>query len=585
MDARGEGAPLLHEANGSSDATSTPTSPASRSKRSGGPATSPARSEDRGRRRGPPAPIMIRTRSNVEVGAKHQEPKDKAAASPAHLACGILYANAMGLCGIVLVALGSTLSTIAGRCGTTATDVGTVFLARGAGAVVGGLVSMELFSASAPLARQRRVVVAAQIFLAAILGLLPGCKSVAVLHVLWGATGLGTATLDTGVQIATRDAHGVDAPPWHVYNTVAFAVAGAIVPLTLLATHKLIYLYGLVASLALLNAAATWSAPRLPGEKDSKGTPNSVSASSLPEYAPRIHQDTSDAPPRALARVPSAQLLSRTCGPPASRPFRRRGIYARNSRSLASAASTPLAREDLTVRQEWGAPEVLFGTVCFWLLGGKVDATSYVTSYIIESGIVPVADAPYAVLTLWLSLIAGRLVGLKGQMVLIDMRSATGAKRVARHLALWLCLGTLGVLFIVTSHDSRINFWFGLAVYGFGNGPSIGYCYDLVNRISNSTVEGLVVIMMGLNLGSSIVPYTTALVWDWGGPGTLIWAMLICITVPLPLLYATPFVLEHRERQDAAAALKARARSRPPSDADLTGIDDDDAEDDTPVYI
>ena len=80
---------------------------------------------------------------------------------------------------------------------------------------------------------------------------------------------------------------------------------------------------------------------------------------------------------------------------------------------------------------------------------------------------------------------------------------------------------------------------------------------------------------------SSIVPYTTALVWDSGGPGTLIWAMLICITVPLPLLYATPFVLEHRERKDAAAARARRARSRP---AGLGGLGDDSG-DDTPVYI
>ena len=88
----------------------------------------------------------------------------------------------------------------------------------------------------------------------------------------------------------------------------------------------------------------------------------------------------------------------------------------------------------------------------------KVDATSYITAYIQDSGIVADVLAPYAVLTLWLSLIAGRLIGLKGQMTLIDMRSATGAKRVARHLALWLCMGTLGVLFVVAAHTSKVNF-------------------------------------------------------------------------------------------------------------------------------
>jgi len=40
---------------------------------------------------------------------------------------------AMGVCGIVLTAIGSTLDQLAVKCGTTALKVSTVFLARGAG--------------------------------------------------------------------------------------------------------------------------------------------------------------------------------------------------------------------------------------------------------------------------------------------------------------------------------------------------------------------------------------------------------------------------------------------------------------------
>jgi hypothetical protein len=39
----------------------------------------------------------------------------------------------MGVCGIVLTAIGSTLDKLAIKCGTTALSVSTVFLARGAG--------------------------------------------------------------------------------------------------------------------------------------------------------------------------------------------------------------------------------------------------------------------------------------------------------------------------------------------------------------------------------------------------------------------------------------------------------------------
>ena len=40
---------------------------------------------------------------------------------------------AMGVCGVVLTAIGSTLDQLAENCGTTALAVATVFLARGAG--------------------------------------------------------------------------------------------------------------------------------------------------------------------------------------------------------------------------------------------------------------------------------------------------------------------------------------------------------------------------------------------------------------------------------------------------------------------
>ena len=46
---------------------------------------------------------------------------------------GIAYMTSMGVCGIVLTAIGATLDQLATNCGTTALAVSTVFLARGAG--------------------------------------------------------------------------------------------------------------------------------------------------------------------------------------------------------------------------------------------------------------------------------------------------------------------------------------------------------------------------------------------------------------------------------------------------------------------
>ena len=86
--------------------------------------------------------------------------------------------------------------------------------------------------------------------------------------------------------------------------------------------------------------------------------------------------------------------------------------------------------------------------------------------------------------------------------------------------------------------------------------------------------------MTGLNLGASLVPYATSILWeDFGSKGyrTLPWALLLCNCMPLPLLWMSPFVLERRERRDADA--RRRRLQTDFSDSE------DDLDDDQPAYI
>jgi len=53
--------------------------------------------------------------------------------------------NVYSVCGIVLVAIGSNLKVLADNCHTTATHIGTVFIVRGIGAVVGAVASAKLY--------------------------------------------------------------------------------------------------------------------------------------------------------------------------------------------------------------------------------------------------------------------------------------------------------------------------------------------------------------------------------------------------------------------------------------------------------
>jgi len=379
---------------------------------------------------------------------------------------GLCYANAMGVCGIVLVALGSTLSSLAEDCGTTATAVGTVFIARGVGAITGALSSSKLY---APPRSGNHVMVIVLLALSAVLLYMPFVHDVWVLHVTWFLMGMCTATLDTGCQIMTRKVHGIHAGPWLGANTVCFAIAGALVPLIEIITGELFAQYATLATISVLNAAALYAAPH-PENPDIRA-----------QLPPRVGAAKGDKAPKGPYHL-----------------------------------------------------ELLFGGTVFWLIGGKVDTTSYITTYVRQTGVVASSKASVSLLLLWIMITVGRLVGLQDQINLKKQPT----RAIFFHLTVWLLIGTFGMLLTTVFANSAWAFWLGISLYGLGNGPCVGYCYDLVNRMTIATEEGMSIVMFGLNFGASLVPYLTTVFWDYTGVGAdvLIWTTLISMILPMPLL-------------------------------------------------
>ena len=171
---------------------------------------------------------------------------------------GTCYATAMSVCGIVLVALGSTLGSLAANCNTTSTAVGPVFIARGVGAILGAVSSARVYS---PPRKGNMVMVVVLMVLAGVLLYMPFVDSILLLHVTWFGLGLCTATLDTGCQIMTRKVHGIFAGPWLGLNTVCFAIAGALVPLVEIITNDLFVQYAVLATVSALGAATLFASP------------------------------------------------------------------------------------------------------------------------------------------------------------------------------------------------------------------------------------------------------------------------------------------------------------------------------------
>ena len=148
---------------------------------------------------------------------------------------------------------GATLDKLAARSShgsSGAIGVSSVYLVRGLGAVFGAACSSALFSRY----HGNHVLGGTFAVLSIVLLTLPACTDTGLLHLLFVALGYTTATIDTGVQIMTRKAHGKsgEAGAWLGGNTVSFGVTGALVPLVSLAFNdRLLYIYMAFAVYAL----------------------------------------------------------------------------------------------------------------------------------------------------------------------------------------------------------------------------------------------------------------------------------------------------------------------------------------------
>lgn len=146
------------------------------------------------------------------------------------------YLLAMGICGLVLVALGSLLNDLAENVGMSSIQIASVFLCRGGGAVSGALISSRIYSKF----NGNRIIIVAIFWITFFLIILPFVKRYWVLNVVFFCLGFGTALTDTGCQIMTRKLHGKKAGPWLGANTVSFSVFGILVPIIELLTEQLL---------------------------------------------------------------------------------------------------------------------------------------------------------------------------------------------------------------------------------------------------------------------------------------------------------------------------------------------------------
>jgi len=403
------------------------------------------------------------------------------------LSLGIGYMLAMGVCGVVLVALGSSLEDLAENIGLEATDIGTVFIARGCGAIFGAVVSAKIYRWFAG----NLVMTVALALIIILLLYLPFNKSYVLLHVYFLFLGFGTAVTDTGCQIMTRKVHGKKAGPWLGANTVAFGISGALVPLIAIVTGSLVLQYYILSAIITGVTIFIFLGP----------SPDKLGISGQPAGAPKNGK-----------KVPHYNV------------------------------------------------EIMLGCMVFCLIGGKVTSTAYLSTYVDDTGVIDTSKESALVLVLWIAITIGRLAGVYDQRFLTNVTLPV-------HLSIFLIGGFLSMLLVLWYPNSGPVLWIGVAFYGLFNGPCVGYCYDLNNRITFPSEESMAIVMFGLNFGASLVPYLNSVIWTaTGSPKTLIVTIFLSMFIPLPLLHMVKYV-SYDETFNPLSRKGAKYDAVPQSDA------------------
>ena len=95
-----------------------------------------------------------------------------------------------------------------------------------------------------------------------------------------------------------------------------------------------------------------------------------------------------------------------------------------------------------------------------------------------------------------------------------------------------------------------------------GNGPTIGYTYDLANRITVTTELGMSIIMLGLNAGASLVPYLTAWAMTYVGNYAFLIILFVSFVLPIPKIYLTKYYWIKGGAKEAYAATPSAKKSQ-----------------------
>jgi MFS family permease len=133
--------------------------------------------------------------------------------------------------------------------------------------------------------------------------------------------------------------------------------------------------------------------------------------------------------------------------------------------------------------------------------------------------------------------------GTFGNVVGIIIQMDIGDRLLLIVTATVLVGGAVGMMLIIGLPQDANALWTGVALYGFASAVTVGFCFNIANRLAYPSAKSTSIIMMGSSIGVSLIPYLASLIYKiTHSPLTMMYIGLASMVIPVMLLFIAPRV-------------------------------------------
>lgn len=178
--------------------------------------------------------------------------------------------------------------------------------------------------------------------------------------------------------------------------------------------------------------------------------------------------------------------------------------------------------------------DLLISLMVFFIIGGGTTFSIYIETYVDDTAVI--ASREKAVLLL-VFFCAGTFANISGIFVQISI----GDKRLGHTTSCALAVGAIGTILIMMLPSSGSALWVGVACFGFASSITVGFCFNIANRLSYPSATSTSIIMIGSSVGVSVIPYITSiLIKRFQDPHMIILVGVVSMVAPILLLEMAP---------------------------------------------